>query len=1449
MRVIAVIHVAMNITNLRAIIKSLKASHTDQFVLPDGFSANLRDRLKKTGLLENEQSSRFMCSDALVAPLIQEAILNKEYNIVVPLRELIPANDYHELAIDTVELSRFEKMHLIDGVFGNDRLQKRKLTQQVKSWLKKPSYIKYGAAHLYVTELVMANFNLEAFLALPFETKTQAIESCIEASFLMEKNQLKNTSRALQQWVKKSQILQDKNPSPAIANALIQWEWQYGSFGVSEALLDCSLSADFWREAPHFPASLMDHWRGRLLNAWHAHIRGEHTYAVNEYERAQADFKHDYALSTNNTMPFVGLPAVGHYLSLFALAQDDAEKLDQLRKLCKASTIPMEEVASGLFSVTFNNLPKNEHKLRLCGWFFVLIGIQSLFEAPQKKMDEYDLRLLFLIHGQLEKQPLLAQWLTCIAPLWDGDPIEVENVECLVRSWLKAIDETPAWLNSQIHSLTTATLSQDHPQQLKKVDKLSLEKDLYPSLVTLVKPKPAWQKALNDLKALTQPAEEVIEEENLDQNSRIIWNLSKKEELYFFTPREQKRLKQGGWGKGRVISLYRLANNDFDLPLSPHDRKICDCIEETPDYWREDYELDHGQALIAAAGHPYIFWSTPPEGSDPNRPIDIAKKDVVLEVHEQENHFLLQLSYDIPFHIEYTGFIARQAHSHQIHLVNVTPQHADIARVLGAEGLSIPKDAKEQVLDSINSIAPLITIESDLGSHNSNALNVPCDQRLHIQVMPQANGDLNFRIGVKPLGDHGQMLVAGEGRRHVTGDVKGVTHTTERNLALELEHLHTLQHCCSDLSDVEVQHENSFLIQSEDKLGFKINDNEWCLPEENALATLLSLQELQQKQPSDYELFWPQGKKFKVNQPADLSRMQINVAARQDWFSLEGELQLDEERVVSMNQLMALLQHHSGQFIPLGDNEFLTLTDQLRQRLNALAAQGDKQQYHPLALNYLEGITEGMNLQGDGLWAEQKNNIQRAYQSTPTLPKTLEASLRDYQLEGFEWMSRLSQWGGGACLADDMGLGKTLQCLTLILSRAQQGPTLVVAPTSVCMNWIREAARFTPTLNAAYLGDSEREVTVKNAGALDMIVCSYGLLTHEAELLQSIIWNTVVVDEAQALKNPTAKRSQILFNLEADCKIAATGTPIENHLGELWSLFRFINPGLLGSREHFNQRFAAPIEQYKDDGARDALRRLVQPFILRRLKNDVLTELPSRTEITRKITPSEEEQVFYEALRRQALNNLSYSSEHAGKKRMQALAEIMRLRRACCNPKLVLPSSTVASSKLEAFAEIFQELKENNHRVLVFSQFVDHLAIIKDYLENQKITFQYLDGSTPIKKRNQAVKAFQQGEGDAFLISLKAGGSGLNLTAADYVIHMDPWWNPAVEDQASDRAHRMGQTRPVTIYRLVTEGTIEEKILDLHQQKRDLADSLLEGSDMGGALSADQIIGLIETEA
>ena len=585
--------------------------------------------------------------------------------------------------------------------------------------------------------------------------------------------------------------------------------------------------------------------------------------------------------------------------------------------------------------------------------------------------------------------------------------------------------------------------------------------------------------------------------------------------------------------------------------------------------------------------------------------------------------------------------------------------------------------------------------------------------------------------------------------------------------------------------------------------------------------------------------------------------LQLAVSQKNEWFDITGDLQIDNEQVIELRKLLELVKTSNGRFIALGEEQILALSDDLRHKLEAINQVTDDGKFHPLASLQMEEATTGMRMKTIHAWEQQTEKMHQANALMPNIPSTFQAQLRDYQLVGFDWASRLAHWGAGACLADDMGLGKTLQALAILLSRANEGPSLVIAPTSVCFNWQQEALKFAPTLNIKVFADSTntiaREVLLSELGPFDCVIISYGLLQRESEILKKVQWHSIVADEAQALKNPLAKRTKAAYALKSDFKMITTGTPIENNLTELWSLFRFINPGLLGNIKRFAQRFSLPIENAQEDPlaarkASQALKTLIQPFILRRMKNQVLTELPSRTEINIRVEMSSQERDFYEALRLNAIDNINQSGQqaNASEQRIRMLAELVKLRQACCNPKLVMAETTIPSAKLAALDALLEELKLNNHKALIFSQFVGHLQLIKQHLEDKGFEYQYLDGSTPQKQRQASVNAFQRGQGDIFLISLKAGGSGLNLTAADYVIHMDPWWNPAVEEQASDRAHRIGQLRPVTIYRLITQNTIEEKIVALHKQKRDLADNLLAGNEASAKLSVDDMLNLLK---
>ena len=455
-------------------------------------------------------------------------------------------------------------------------------------------------------------------------------------------------------------------------------------------------------------------------------------------------------------------------------------------------------------------------------------------------------------------------------------------------------------------------------------------------------------------------------------------------------------------------------------------------------------------------------------------------------------------------------------------------------------------------------------------------------------------------------------------------------------------------------------------------------------------------------------------------------------------------------------------------------------------------------------------------------------------------PKLLKAKLRPYQEQGISWLKFIHDIGSGGVLADDMGLGKTLQAIALFLivkAEEKRLSALVVAPTSVVPNWEREIQRFAPTLKVTVWHGTDRREQIEELEKAEVIITSYALLRRDVELLRSLDLTYCVLDEAQHIKNPMSATAQAAKTLRAARRLALTGTPIENRLAEIWSIFDFVSPGLLGPLDKFEERYSRPIDQ-GDAQAAERLRAIIHPFILRRTKLEVARDLPEKIEDDRICELAGDQKTIYAQVAREVRAQVMGEVERVGlaKSQLHILAGLTRLRQAACDPRLLgLPRefSDEDSGKLVALRELVEECISGGHKVLIFSQFVSMLHIVRQALDQDGVRYEYLDGST--KDRAERVNAFQTDASiSVFLISLKAGGTGLNLTAADTVIHYDPWWNPAVEDQATDRAHRIGQTRVVTTYRLIAQGTIEEKILQLKAKKRELVAAVL-SEDVGGA--------------
>jgi len=449
------------------------------------------------------------------------------------------------------------------------------------------------------------------------------------------------------------------------------------------------------------------------------------------------------------------------------------------------------------------------------------------------------------------------------------------------------------------------------------------------------------------------------------------------------------------------------------------------------------------------------------------------------------------------------------------------------------------------------------------------------------------------------------------------------------------------------------------------------------------------------------------------------------------------------------------------------------------------------------------------------------------------LPGDLTATLRPYQRQAVDWLAFLRAAGLGGILADDMGLGKTLEALAGLV-----GPALIVCPTSVLPNWRAEIARFRPGLKVTLYQGPGRQLDDK----ADITLCSYAILRLDAELLAARKWTTIILDEAQAIKNPDSQVARAAYGLLGDFRIAMTGTPLENRLDELWSLAHFTNRGLLGGRREFDERFARPIAD-GEAGAAQRLRDKLRPFLLRRVKRDVAPELPPRTDAVLHVNLDERERGVYDAVRAATRADVIALLDGGGNV-MAALEALLRLRQAACHPALVPGQQAPSSSKLEALVDALENAAADGHKALVFSQWTSLLDLIEPALKTAEIGFTRLDGTT--RDRGGVVASFQAPDGPpVMLLSLKAGGVGLNLTAADHVFMVDPWWNPATEDQAADRAHRIGQDRPVMVYRLVATDTVEERILALQERKRTLAAAALGGADAGAPLTKADLLELL----
>ena len=1046
-----------------------------------------------------------------------------------------------------------------------------------------------------------------------------------------------------------------------------------------------------------------------------------------------------------------------------------------------------------------------------------LINSFIAYQLVETGRDEEGENLLVAQIKTPEKHPL--DWLVILwCAGWMGFKLRTTQLDALTRVLTEGGYENIPWVEGEILSVLKRVAR--HAHQKLPAEILARTPVQSSNLYAILPEKPMWAYALRQLRKATAGAGE----ENGEPDFQTIWVIDFDDrEIYC---KEQKMGKRG-WTKGRKLKWGELIRPQPQSNLEAADKRAVAGLTlydgkplNASMYYTDDMIYpSFGRLLYEIADHPRIYL-----GEKKRIPVQLNRAEAELQVTETPEGILLR--FDPP--VETGGYVWRKETPTRYNVYHLTEEQARMAFSIG-EGIEIPAAEREQLETIVEDIRPSVNVQSTFDLIDEDLETIHGSSKPCFHLLPFGDG-YQVELYAKPLATEAFYFKPGEGLPRSIIVLENGRHLLERPLKQEVDEAAAAILACPTLARSPQE------------------NYEWVIDDtQTALRILLELRKLILEDQATIE--HPKGEKLRIAGVAGQDELSIRVGKSRDWFEVDGQLTVDEQKVADLALLFEHLKNQrDNPFIELGDGEFLAITDELRDKVlemeGLLHDRNGKMSLPTLAAGaFAEVAADLQEVEFDDDWQTAVDRIRSAASLRPRIPKHFNAELRDYQKDGYRWMMRLAAWGVGGCLADDMGLGKTVQALALLTARSDAGPSLVIAPASVTRNWLREIERFAPGLVPVLIASSGETSLLPELGAGDVALVSYGLLPFIGEALGEVMWGNIVIDEAQAIKNAATKRAQIVQKLNADFKLATTGTPIENHLGELWSLFRFLNPGLLGSKAAFNEMYNRPIAQNNDEERRLALKNIVKPFILRRRKDEVLTELPPKTEIILSVDLSEEEKALYEAMRRHALKEIAAADEQ--QKRFTVLAQLTKLRQAACHPRLVRPNSKVGSAKLELVGDTLLEILENGHKALIFSQFVKHLKIVENWVRGQGISYQYLDGSTPGKKREEAVNAFQGGEGEVFLISLKAGGTGLNLTEADYVLHLDPWWNPAAEDQASDRAHRIGQQRPVTVYRFVSEGTIEEQIIALHNEKRDLADQILSGTGKAGALGVDEILTLI----
>lgn len=882
---------------------------------------------------------------------------------------------------------------------------------------------------------------------------------------------------------------------------------------------------------------------------------------------------------------------------------------------------------------------------------------------------------------------------------------------------------------------------------------------------------------------------------------------------------EQSQHADGSWHDEQLLSLSMLIKSGNDS-MSPEDHMAISALST------KDDSLSDIQTIlpyVASTGRIFVGNSFQ------------AERFSIAVIHEKP--FLHFRAHGPQIHIESNvslrganvdKYYVRSIGNNTYSMVTVGPLQRDIMKKFLTQKV-LPTAAGAPLLRALKSIEDVISIEENISGTVDQSTQCS-DGSLAVRIYPHKN-DYVISILSAPLRNGSVRFSVSNKTSFVYDEVNGVTCCVNRNLAAEEINFNILRDFLTNTIQVEWDGKEQCLISN--------------------IESLLSVITFVHDHEDTCFVEWPEGHAIRIVTPPSTSSVEVSVRSSPEWFELDGSL-TTPVGIYDLEQLISSYANKPlGDYVRLSEDEYLHLTSDLKkqiQLLNALISVKNKRIpfYHTGAL---ASMLKEMKHVVDEEYAEVLERTKNIFENSEPIPSGLNVQLRPYQEEGFQWMCRMDNWGAGICLADDMGLGKTIQALTFLLSRADRGPSLVVCPKSVIMNWHKEMMRFTPSLSPIILNEeSNRASCLASLRSGDVVLCTYGVLCTESVPLCRIEWNVACLDEAHQIKNRNTLASDAAMHLKAKSRIVLTGTPIQNHVGELWNLFQFMNPGMLGEWFSFKARWMQDNLRLHEVAM---LREMTQPFILRRTKEEVLQDLPEKYVHVRMVSMSPEEKDVYEKMR--ALAEIKFKREKTSAEKalvknvkLSYFEELTKLRLACCSMRLLHNNWSLPSSKITSFLEILDTLLANpDNKILVFSQFTRFLALVRPELEKRGIDFLYLDGQTALKKRQEQISKFQEGGCQVFLSSLKAGGIGVNLTAANYVILLDPWWNPAIEQQAMDRAHRIGQSRAVTVVRLITEQSIEEKLLMFHEKKQHITDDILQGTNETHKLTYDDIMDMV----